>query len=412
MLGLLLTGSSLFAACSTDVNMKTLGGDAGATGDAGAKGDGGEAGAPEYVFPARLNAQTVLVPSATPDTATQLLVAGTDYTSTEVVNVTLGTGALSNAKTYADGDTIPVSSGGLGFTIERGASDKVNLLDGGKISTTFDLSDVGTGTAPVDSKAYVPFYNQSLVAVLDLAEGKVSRRIDLSEFNAKGDADHSADITGAVYDPKKKIAYFLLQRIDLVALKADPAFQLHCSATKALVVGIDATTDKVIDVNGAAAGKAIELSLANPSSISINADGDTLYVGAKGCYEGTSLKQQGLEVVDLSDGTSQLDYGPADSDGISKVITIGGNLALIQTQDAAFANHWFTLDIAAMALQGGELTLPDAVSFDGKDLIGVQVTGKVGAVVRYDIATATTKVISKTSWAGKYDTAYGTALVQ
>ena len=320
------------------------------------------------------------------------------------------TGKLGDSEVYSDGDTIPVSSAGVGFAVQRG-SDKVSLLDSGKISTTFDLKDPGTDSAPVDSKAYVPLYNQSLIAILDLTEGRVSRRIDLSEFNAPGDGDHSADITDGVYDPKRNIVYFMLQRIDLVALAADPAFQLHCSANKALIVGIDAATDEIVDLNGGAPGKGIELSLANPSSVSVNADGTTLYLSAAGCYDGTKLKNQGLEIVDLSDASSQT-FSP-DANALIRLILLGGSDALIQTQDASFESHWFRLDVASGEEQGAELAdVPSAVSFDGTDLIGVQATDDVGAVVRYEIATGKSTVISKTSWAGEYGTASGTALVQ
>jgi hypothetical protein len=418
MVALVLSTSAVFSACSSDAKINSGGaGQAGApelaAAGTGGLGQGADAGAPAFVFPDSLNPQTVLVPIAPPRTASQLLVAGTDYKTTEIVSLTLGNGKLGDSAVYADGDAIPKSGGGVGFALLR-KTDQVSLLDSGKISTTFDLKDPGTDTAPVDSKAYVPFLNQSLIAVLDLTEGKVSRRIDLSEFNAAGDQDHSAEIADGVYDPNKNIAYFMLQRLDFVALEADPNFRLHCSPTKALIVGIDAASDQIIDLNGSAAGKGLELSLANPSSISINADGTGLYLSAAGCYDGDTLTRQGVEVVNLSDGTSQVAYAPdAGGDGLSQLILIGGSDALIKTQDASFASHWFRLDLSNGTVQGAELKeVPDAVSFDGTDLLGVQVNGDLGAVVRYDIAGQTTKVISDTSWAGKYGTTSGTALVQ
>jgi hypothetical protein len=418
IIALALSASAVFSACSSDAKIDSGGaGQAGAPSMAdagtGGLGQGDNAGAAAFVFPDSLNPQTVLVPIAPPRTASQLLVAGTDYKTTEIVSLTLGNGKLGDSAVYADGDAIPKSSAGIGFALLR-KTDKVSLLDGGKISTTFDLKDPGTDTAPVASKAYVPFLNQSLIAVLDLTEGKVSRRIDLSEFNAAGDQDHSAEVADGVYDPNQNIAYFMLQRLDFVALEADPNFRLHCSPTKALIVGIDAASDQIIDLNGSSAGKALELSLANPSSISINADGTSLYLSAAGCYDGDTLTSQGVEVVDLSHGTSQVAYAPdAGGDGLSQLILIGGSDALIKTQDASFADHWFRLDLSDGTVQGAELKdVPDAVSFDGTDLFGVQVNGDLGAVVRYDIAGQTSKVISDTSWAGKYGTTSGTALVQ
>jgi hypothetical protein len=419
MFALALGASSFLSGCSSDVKLNPGGsggsGTGGAPGAAGTNGIGGagDAGAASFVFPDSLNPQAVIVPSLGPEASSQLLVGGTDYKTTEIASLNLGTGKVGNSEVYADGDAVPVSSAGIGFALLR-QTDKVSLLDSGKISTTFDLKDPGTDTAPVDSKAYVPFLNQSLIAILDLSEGKVSRRIDLNEFNAPGDQDHSSEIVDGVYDPNQKIVYFMLQRIDLLALATDPDFHLHCTAAKALIVGIDAVHDTITDLNGSAAGKAIELSLANPSSISINADGTSLYLSAAGCYDGNQLAKQGVEVVDLTDGTSTVRYAPAaGGDGLTRLIPIGGSEALIKTQDASFASHWFKLDIAAGTVQGAEMKdVPDALTFDGSDLLGVQVTGKVGAVVRYEIASATATVISKTSWAGDYATASGSALVQ
>jgi len=431
----LLVGVSALAACSSDLTQaggsaggagsaghSSSAGDAGSAGEAGSaseagsagdsNGNAGAGGAPDgFVFPDALNPQGVLVPDPGPASLKTLLVAGSDYVTTEVVSVALGTGKVGSSETYKDGDTVAVSSAGIGFALER-TNDKVHLLDAGKSSATFDLRDPGADTAPVDSKAYVPLLNQSLIAILDLSESRVSRRIDLSEFNVRGDRDHSADISDSVYDPKGKVAYFVLQRVDRTTA-AVPPYQIACSSSPALIVGIDAKTDEILDLNGSAAGKAIELELANPSSVSINADGSTLYLSAAGCYEGGSLKSHGVEVVDLESATSQVVYSPADSDRLSQLIMIGGNDALLKTEDASYSTHWFRLDIAAGELQGKELKgVPDAVTFDGTDVLGVQVTGMTGAVVRYDVASGSSTVVSDSSWAGKYGTAVSTALVQ
>ncbi len=284
MLGLIFTGSSLFAACSSDA---TLGdGGAGSTGQAGsANGEGGEAGA--AVVTKALNPQTVVIPMASPEKSTQLLVTATDYTSSsEVVSVTLGTGEVGKSETYQDGDVVAVSSAGIGFAVER-SNDKVNLLNAGEIATTFDIKDPGTDTAPVDSKAYVPVLSANFISILDLSEGKVSRRIDLSEFAVASDGDHSVDAAEGVYEAKANIAYFLLQRIDLTSY--DGA-KLPCTPVKALIIGVDAATDELLDLNGSKAGKGIELQVVNPNSLSLNADGDTAYVLGDGCYDGDTRR--------------------------------------------------------------------------------------------------------------------------
>jgi len=252
ILGLLVSGASAFSACTTDSDSgKTGNGEAGATNsEAGAtNSEAGAAGTGTPMFADALNPQGVIVTAAQPAASTHLLVAGTDYkTSTEVASLTLATGKVDDTTVYTDGDAVAMSSAGLGFVIER-TNDLVHLLDGSAIKTTFDVKDLGTGKdAALADKAYVPLLQQSLITVLDLKAGTVSKRIDLSRYSDPADQDGSADIDAGVYDAKKKIAYFVLGRIDFTSF--DPiTFQLPCSATKALVVGIDATTDEVVDLN-------------------------------------------------------------------------------------------------------------------------------------------------------------------
>ena len=447
ILGLFLAGGALASACSdttvgpieegdagaggeagakgnagASANAGTTGSDAGSTGDAGSLGVGGDNGndgeggaggqtdEPPFVFPAALNPQTVVVVGSTPASLTHLLVGAKDYaTEGEIVSLTLATGALGDATTYADGDVVVASSAGLGFAIER-TNDQVHLLDGGKIDKSFDLKDLGTNQAVTGTKAYVPFYNQSLIAVLDLTAGKISHRIDLNEYNAPGDSDHSAEITEGVYDPTSKVSYFLLQRIDINSYDLD--VHLPCTDQPALIVGIDSKTDQVVDLNGSAKGKAIELELVNPRSLSINADGTALYLLADGCYEGATKVRRGVEVVDLTEnGQTTVANQAAGSDYLASMILIGGANALLESNDSSYATHWNKLEIGG-ALGAEIKNVPQGVSFDGTDLIGVKITGKVGAVVRYKIATETSTVISPTSWAGDYSFGAFTALAK
>jgi len=280
-------------------------------------------------------------------------------------------------------------------------------VDGSAIKTTFDLKDLGNGDAvALADKAYVPLLQQSLITILDLKAGTVSSRIDLSKYNDPSDSDGSADIGAAVYDSTKKVAYFVLGRIDFATF--DAAGHLPCTTTKALVVAIDATTDKVIDLNGAADGQAAELSLTSPSSVSLAADG-SLVVLADGCYSGATLKNSGVEVVDTTTGLSQVVYASISGDFLGKLILTGASSALFDTFDSSFTSHWYQLDLTAGKL-GNELTgVPDAVSFDGTNLLGVDSTG---AVVSYDPATGKSTAVSKTTWAGKYTSTGSTALVK
>jgi len=454
ILGLLLGGSALASACS-DTQAVGIDGDAGAGGEAGEQshagsgnagsghagsghagssnagtgneageggamsdggmggmgGEGGEA-EPPYEFPASLNPQDVIVIGAAPGAATKLLVGASDFKTGkgEIVSLTIASGAVGDAATYDDSDLVATSSAGMGFAIER-TNDKVHLLDGGKVSKTFDLKDPGTNQSVTGTKAYVPFYNQSLIAVLDLTAGKISHRIDLNLYNAPGDSDHSAEITEGVYDPNSKIAYFLLQRIDINSIALDPNGQLKCAKYGALVVGVDTRIDDVIDLNGEAPGKGIELKLANPNSLSINKSGDTLYLLGNGCFEGSNKVKHGVEVVDLSDNSTTVAYQAVGNDYLSRMIMTVGADALIHSLDVDWAPHWHKLDLAQGKLGNEIANVPQAPSFDGADLLGVEVTAKVGKVVRYKLATETSTEISPTSWGGQYSSASSTALV-
>lgn len=380
------------------------------SGEAGA---GGEAGGGGFVIPPALDPWTVLVPVAAPTTTpNHLLVAGSDFSSTtEIVSVTLSPAAVGDSHTYADGDATPVSSGGLGFVLEA-TNDKVDLLDGGKIKTTFDVTDPGTDTAALTAnKAYVPLYNKSLISILDLANSKVSRRIDLSQFNDATDSDGSADITAGAYDDAKHLAYFVLGRIDRNAIAADPDYHLPCTATRGLIVAIDTLTDEIVDLNGAADGKTLPLTLVAPTSMKLDAAGAKLTLLASGCYTSGKLGHQGVEVIDVTAGTSTVAYAPTTDDFLDRLILTGGTNALLHTFDDSFGAHWYKLDLATGTL-GSELSgVPSAVSFDGTDLLGVKVTAMVGAVVRYAVATGTSTTLSPSSWSGQYSSASGSALV-
>ena len=125
ILGLILSGSTLFAACSSDGTASVRNfGDAGSAGES--NGASGAAGAPDgFVFPDALNPQGVIVPEAGPTTFRTVLVAGSDYLTTEIASVTLGSGKVQPGEIYADGDTVALSSAGIGFALER-TNDQVH----------------------------------------------------------------------------------------------------------------------------------------------------------------------------------------------------------------------------------------------------------------------------------------------
>ncbi|HTA92411.1 MAG TPA: hypothetical protein VK745_22690, partial [Polyangiaceae bacterium] len=138
-------------------------------------GAAGEGGAPTVVVPPPppqpLDPETLVVTSAVPSSFNHVLVTGTDYaTQGEVASVKLNPATIEDSTVYPDpkGDVITVGSGGLGFALQR-TLDKVTLLNGSKVHTTFDITSTGTGTsADIAHKAYVPVYNQNFISILDL----------------------------------------------------------------------------------------------------------------------------------------------------------------------------------------------------------------------------------------------------
>ncbi len=394
---------------------------AGATAEGGADtGAAGEGGAPTVVVPPPpppqpLDPETLVVTSATPSSFNHVLVTGTDYaTQGEVASVKLNPATIEDSTVYPDpkGDVITVGSGGLGFALQR-SLDKVTMLNGSKVQTTFDITSAGTGTAAnIAHKAYVPVYNKNFISILDLSAGTVSGRIDLSQFNDPNDSDGSVNTTVAMYDPGQKIAYFVLSRIDLNSF--DSNFNLPCSATKSLVVGVDATTDTIVDLNGSADGKALELYLADPASATLSSDGKTITVFDYGCFAG-SLTKQGVELVHLDTASRTIAYAPTDDNIPDDLILLTGQQALLHTSAPDYsADYWNKLDLSTGILGAQLNNVPLSPVFDGNDVVGVTIdaTSQAATVVKYNVSNDTTSLVIASPWAGKYSSAAGTSLVQ
>jgi hypothetical protein len=383
-------------------------------GSAGASeaGAGGEAGASVVVSPTPLplDPYTIVVTSASPAGFTHALVTGSDYaTQGEVASIQLQPPAIEERTVYPThfGDVITVSSAGLAFVLQR-STDKVTLLDGSKAKTVFDVTDPGTdATVEIAHKAYVPVYNKNFISVLDLSAGKVARHIDLSEFQDLKDSDGSVNTTAAVYDVTKKLAYFVLSRVDTNSYEING---FPCSATKALVVGVDATSDTIVDLNGAADGKAIQLYLASPTEAQLSPDGKTLTVLAMGCYDGAQDKQ-GVELVHLDTSSTTIAYAPTDGSSPNDLILLGGGQALLQPN---YGDKWKKLDLNNGTIGATLNNVPLAPVFDGTDLLGVTIdtVTQAASVVRYAIATDTATTVIASPWAGKYGFAATTALVK
>jgi hypothetical protein len=386
------------------------GGQAGSGGGSGASGSSGSAGT-EAGPPSGL-----------------LLVTGTDYfSSSEVAAIDVATGNLSATVAVADGDAVPVASGGRGFVLQRTNDIVLALGSDGAIDKTIPVggADGGTkanptGVAAIGTTAYVTLHDASQIAVLDLAQGSVEKSIDLAQYLAAGDADGSVDVSNPIYDPATGRVYVTLGRIDITTAWAPP-YELACPSVPALILAFDATSGDAIDLNGAAAGNAVELQLANPIDVALDAEGSRLLVLAAGCFApseaGTSRTGHGVEAFDLKTSTSSLLLVPTDASYFSRILYLGGGEALVNRFDESFGEHWHRWNTSDSAL-GAELSaVPAGPTYDGAGgLLGVAFAshdgGSSASVVRYDLASETASVIKDDPWQASFSASGGSALVK
>jgi len=395
------------------------GGNAGMDGGAGAGGvDGGDAGPPPGTNPVGV----VVVPGAQTDggsTTPRLLVAGTDFTTTtEVASVDVAAKTVSGRLSVSDADAVPAASGGLGFVLER-TNGRVDLLAAdGTLDKSFDVAQTGSGSAVATSRAYVPLYDDSRVAVLDLGAGTVSHSLDLSSYLDASDGDGSVDADNAVYDKQSGRLYLTLQRIDRTTIAA-PSYELACPPVPSLLIAFDTTTDTEVDLNGSAAGKAIALSTVNPVSAVL--DQGKLVILSAGCFDtsdgGATRVKQGVESVDPSTGQSSVLYQSSNDDFLARMLLVGAGQTLVDRFDSSFIEHWNRYQVGASALGSELVGWPDGVSYDGSGgLFGVATTSSDGgsnvAVVRYDLTTGNTTTLLSSPWQGPVTSAAGTALVE
>jgi hypothetical protein len=345
-----------------------------------------------------------------------LLAAGTDFTATtEVGVVDLNGASVTEHLTFDDGDAVPAASGGVGFVLER-TNDRVHVLGAdGKIARTVDVQAAPTGSAVSGRKAYVLLYATNDIAVVDVDAGTVAKRIDLSRFQASGDSDGAIDMDDIVFDATDNRAYVSVGRIDLNTIQA-PNYELACPTWNGLVVGIDTTTDAVVDLNGASDGEAAELSLVSPSGIHLDMAQNRVIVLSSGCMSpgdgGSTRTRQGVEAVNLATGAVTVLLAPDNQDYLNRLVLVGGGQALLNTFDDVGTEHWYDWTLGAAAL-GAELNdVPSTPSFDGAGgLLGIR-SGASAEVVRYELANGSVTTVVGSPWAGSFTSSGGTALVR
>lgn len=358
------------------------------------------------------------------------ILVGSDYATTaQAAVIDLETSTLAGRVTFDDQDTLPYASGGRGFLLHR-TQGKVSVLDAVNPATVERTLDVGVeadaGKAnpyavvvSAGTEAYVLRYGQNTAPVIDLGTGAQTASIDLTSFVA--DNDGLVDVVDGAYDAASARVYLVLQRIDQTELGEAPDYVGKCSGIPALVVGIDAATRSVIDLNGAKDGTAIALEAVNPWSVAWDETSRTLMVLGVGCVPqdadaGMVRAGRGIERVMVDSGATSWWWKTEQTDRPGAMVWMPGQGALVGTDDASFARHWRKLETSATE-PGPDLTgVPNQPAYDGDGgLIGLEAQTDGGTgwdAVRWDPGTSSTTVIAS----GVFDKpglmAYGSATIR
>jgi len=342
-------------------------------------------------------------------------------------------------------DAVPFAERGGAFLLERSAS-KLLLLDRDQPwlgTASIDLAasdDSGIGTNPVavvytGTNAYVPLYFANSIAVVDVAQKKVTGAIDLSRFADASDSDGRVDVFDGTYDASARRAYFLLQRIPQFERGIDPDRASPCLPVTPLIIAVDTTNDSLVDLDGDGGNGALALIGANPTAFVPDLAAGRLLVVDAGCYdppEGgigdggpdaqASLPREGrgIEALTLASGASAWLYRHTGTERLSGMVLVDATHAFVSTDDASLDTHWHAWD-PSMPTLGAQVT-----SFPkfGPRLVGpgqivglshVDVdAGTANALVSFDVASGqTTTLVSDIFGDPKYDGRYnGWALLQ
>lgn len=354
---------------------------------------------------------------------TLALVAGTDFTTTEISTIDVGAGVVLGHASVPDGDAIPVASGGRSFVLER-TNDIVHLLsDTGAIEYSLPLNDGDTGvslnphTVVVASnsqgdKGYVPLYEGNAIVVIDPIAGVEQTRIDLSSYLDAADTDGSVEADMGFYDPTTNRAYFDLQRIDFNTFP-----NLACPAAPSLLIGVDAATDSIVDINGSGAGDAVELSLVGPADIVFDAANNRALLVYNGCIENGVRVRHGIEAVNLTTGATSVLYDPTSQDLLNRLLAFSDGTLGVESFDMNYMTQVQMFQQSTGSLGAVLVDVPDfSVSETPGTLLGVSIAaGDAGAgadLVRYVISSGARSAVATGIWNGNFDFVSGVALVK
>jgi hypothetical protein len=355
-----------------------------------------------------------------PDASTQTyaLFVGTDFVNGELAVVALHPDTVAGQLPLADQDSIPSASGSTGFVLEQGLG-KVLVLDQAHpwmAAKTIDVNDSADAALlaanphaivlTTGTKAYVARYSSNVVKIVDVGSGAVTGSVDLSAFVAPDDPDGLVDVTDAAFDPATGHAYFLLQRINQGDFTGSaPDFVAACLASHGQIVGVNVANDTILDLNGAAAGNAIDLLGDNPASLTPDFGNGRFIVPETGCYQapdagsdGGQLPRlgRGIEAVAIASGTPTWLYQTSALDRLSGLVWIDETQAFVN-----LGSDWFAWNPTQTTLGNAVTNFPEAPFYDGTGrIVGLSSAtttdgGIAWSVVALDVGTSQLSTIAE-----------------
>lgn len=303
---------------------------------------------------------------------------GTDFTSAELVAISLNPDAPAGNLALSDEDSVAYASGGLGFVLERstGAVLSLNPSAPATARATIDVNDSGEAgpyasnphavVVTAGTRAYVARYSSNVVTVVDVASGAKTGTIDLSAFLASDDPDGLVDVSDGVYDPVAQRAYLVLQRIDQTAIGQAPDYVNACLTSHPIIVAIDPSTNAVVPLSDAGSGT-IELLGAFPETIVPDFANGRILVSEGGCYgdpdggDSGARFGRGVESVTLASATPTWLYQTSNVDLVSGLILVDSTHAYLEV-----GSQWFPWNPTQTTVGDTAVAnFPQAAFYDG-----------------------------------------------
>jgi hypothetical protein len=263
----------------------------------------------------------------------RVIVTTNNSKTSELVAVNVGTKAVDGRLTFpGDLGTTDAHSHAYPFLLEQASSTVARLSSAypWTIEATWNvlLADGVDGGYPyVDpiavivagpDNAYVLRYDRNAIAVIKPSQEDAglppTGTIDLSSLVQSADQDGIVEMTEGVFIPSMNMVFVVLENIDEYAVSADGEY-LYCADTVSTVIGIDTTTNALVNLGGTGPGGSIALQGYNPvpNGLVYDISNQRLILFEEGCYAeptgdaGAGPRSLGgVEAVSLADFSTSI----------------------------------------------------------------------------------------------------------